>query len=72
MSNLKIGDRVYVIQNTHSPCAGSFGVVTAIDLEDRYGTHLVCLDNGLQFRYSTNELEFVPPTKLLTTEQFAS
>jgi hypothetical protein len=67
MSKLKIGDHVYVIENTHSPCAGCSGVLTAIDVKDRYGTHLVRLDNGLQFRYSTRELESVQaPTNLLT------
>jgi hypothetical protein len=73
MSKLKVGDRVYVLQSIHSPCAGCFGVVTAIDVKDRYGTHLVRLDNGLQFRYSTRELESVQvPAKLLTPERFAS
>jgi hypothetical protein len=66
MSKLEVGDRVYVLHSIQSPCAGSSGVVTAIDVKDRYGTYLVRLDNGLQFRYLRHELESVQsPTNLL-------
>jgi hypothetical protein len=66
MSKLKIGDRVHVLQSPHSPCAGCVGVVIAIDVKDRYGTHLVRLDNDLRFRYSPHELQSVQALNLQT------
>ena len=56
---LKIGDRVLVNRGFRSPCAGSFGTVIGINFKDRYGVYLVRFDNGLQFRYASNELHHV-------------
>ena len=56
----KVGQRVRVKQSIRSPYSGCSGVLTGISRNDRYGTHLVCFNDGAQFRYTPDELKVLP------------
>jgi hypothetical protein len=55
--DIKVGNIVRIRRTWRSPHAGSIGVVSAIDPNDAYGTHMVEFEDGLQFRYKRHELE---------------
>ena len=57
---LRVGQRVRIKRSIRSPYAGRSGVIIGIYPEDRYGTHLVFFDDGVQFRYVQDELKAVP------------
>jgi hypothetical protein len=57
---LKIGQRVRVKRSFRSPYSGRSGVLIGISLNDSYGTHLVCFNDGVQFRYTPDELKGLP------------
>jgi hypothetical protein len=70
---LRVGQRVRVQRSFRSPYPGRCGVIIGIYLGDNYGTHLVSFDDGVQFRYTEDELRALPdPFGLPVGRQFAS
>ena len=59
-SSFKVGQHVRVKRSFRSPYAGRSGVLIGISLNDSYGTHLVCFRDGVQFRYTPDELKALP------------
>jgi hypothetical protein len=56
-SSFEVGQRVRVKRSFRSPYSGRSGVLIEISLNDSYGTHLVCFNDGVQFRYTPDELK---------------
>ena len=54
---IKPGDAARVRYSIHSPYSGYTGVVMNVDPTEKRGPYLVMFSDGLQFRYSEQELE---------------
>jgi len=54
---IKPGDAARIRHSIHSPYAGRTGVVMNIDTTEARGHYLVMFSDGLQFRYTAQELE---------------
>jgi hypothetical protein len=59
-SSFEVGQRVRVKRCFRSPYSGRSGVLIGISLNDSYGTHLVYFNDGVQFRYTPEELRLLP------------
>jgi hypothetical protein len=59
-SSFEVGQHVRVKRSFRSPYSGRSGVLIAISINDSYGTHLVCFNDGVQFRYTPYELKLLP------------
>ena len=68
-SSFEVGQHVRVKHSFRSPYSGRSGVLIAISLNDSYGTHLVCFNDGVQFRYTPDELKVLPDEFGISAEE---
>jgi hypothetical protein len=68
-NSFEVGQRVHVKRSFRSPYSGRSGVLIEIALHDSYGTHLVCFSDGVQFRYTPDELKVLPDEFGISPEQ---
>ena len=54
-----VGDNVRIKQSIRSPYAGHAGTICQIDTFEAETEYLVRFSDGLAFRYTANEMEFV-------------
>jgi hypothetical protein len=59
-SSFEVGQHVRVKRSFRSPYSGRAGVLIGISLDDSYGTHLVHFSDGVEFRYTPDELRLLP------------
>jgi len=68
LGDIKVGNFVRIRRTWRSPYAGRLGVVSAIELSDRYGIYMIEFEDGLQFRYNRHELEPIMARTFLQTQ----
>ena len=54
---IRTGSAVHIRRTWRSPHAGRLGVVSAIERSDHYGPYIIEFEDGLHFRYQSQELE---------------
>jgi hypothetical protein len=57
-STFKQGETATIRPSIHSPYSGRTGIVMDVDNSDTRGAYLVLFSDGLQFRYTAQEMEF--------------
>jgi len=57
--DLRSGTQVRIRRSWRPPMAGRPGVVSAIEPNDPYGTYLIEFEDGLQFRYESQDLQLL-------------
>jgi len=60
--DVRVGSAVRIRRIWRSPYAGRFGVVSAIEPSDPYGSYVIEFEDGLHFRYERQDLEPVVST----------
>jgi len=55
----KVGDQVRITGGWRSPLSGYAGTVVEVSVKDSKGPYLVEFDNGLRYRYHTEELSMI-------------
>src|SRR5579883_629649 len=54
-----MGSPVRIRQSRRAPYSGRSGVLMGVDARDNRGPYIVRFEDGTQFRYKTEEIEFV-------------
>ena len=60
--SLMPGQRTRIRRSIRSPYSGHVGTILEIDASDKNGAYLVSFPDGLQFRYTSREIESLDAT----------